>query len=399
VRRAKIDEIRPDSILARTIYYPTGIIMLKAGAKLTNPILAKLREFGHEILYIHDEDTEDIIFYDYLDEKLREKITSRIRDLYSDIKKEVQEKIDIKEFYDFSTRKMSKRLWEMEKTAKRIRFDKGFLKDIEQMIEHILSIPDLTLCVGALKTTGSYLFDHSIEVAIHSIIVARRGGFNLKEIKELTFGALLHDVGYIFVPEDIIQKANLADKEQELMKLHTFYGYHLIKSWGEMTLLGAHVAYQHHERQDGTGFPRGLKGHNRILSRKESMLDEPGFMHRYAEVVAVPNLYDSLISARPSQKGIPPDRAIREIYNLWGTGLNSQAVEIFLSYLPVYPIGAEIIVIKGKYRGYKGIVVRTYPGQLDKPIIRLLYSRLGHLKKPIQLDLREFPVDIKVIWK
>jgi HD-GYP domain-containing protein (c-di-GMP phosphodiesterase class II) len=255
------------------------------------------------------------------------------------------------------------------------------------------------MCVGTLKTESSYLYDHSIEVAIHSALLARRLGFHPSEIREIVLGALLHDIGYLFIPEDLTKKrGKLSEAEIKILQRHTFYGYWLLKEREEISLLSAHVAYQHHERQDGTGFPRGLRGNNRIVSKEEALKYSLGMIHRYANVVAVPNYYDSLVSSLPYKKALGPDEAIRMVREASGEMLNAQVANVFLSYMPVYPLGTNIIVINGRYAGYKGFVVKVKPSELDKPLIRLTFEGTRKLKNPIDIDLTKEDLVIRAIW-
>lgn len=401
MRRISIDEAREGMRLARTLYYETGVPMLKAGAALDLAVLSKLRAFGYSSIYVYDDGEQaGIQVSDYIDDTTRIKVTQNVRALYSDIKTEVARQFKPEELRTTSQKDIHKKLRskEFERIVDHAKIRDAFLKDIESVIDNTLENPDLSECVGALKTQQSFMFDHSVEVAIHSCIIARKANLTRSEIREVVIGCLIHDVGYMFVPEDVMKKRRHTDAEKELLKMHTVYGYSLVREWREISLLSAHVAYQHHERHDGTGYPRGLKGSDQPLSRRASF-GEDKKIHRYSEIVAVANAYDALISDAPFRRAIPPDQAVKTIFMLRGTAYNPEVVDIFLSYMPVFPLGTEVLVLDGRFQGYHGNVIKISRDKLDKPVMRLVKDKFGRkLAKPIEVDLSEDKMDIRAVW-
>lgn len=401
MRRISINEARDGMRVARTLYYDTGVPMLKAGAALNQAILSKLRAFGYSSLYVYDEDEQaGLQVSDYIQDATRIRITQNIRALYSDIRSEVARQFKPEELRATSQRDIHKRLHskEFEQIVERAKIRDSFLKDIESVIDDILENPELSECVGALKTQQTYLFDHSVEVAIHSCIIARRANLTRGEIREVVIGCLLHDVGYMFVPEDVLKKRAHTDTERELLKMHTVYGYSLVREWREISLLSAHVAYQHHEHYDGTGYPRGLKGSDQPLSRRASF-GEDRRIHRYSEIAAVANAYDALISEAPFRQAVPPDQAVKTLLKLRGTAYNPEVVDLFVSYIPVFPLGTEVLVLDGRFQGYRGNVIKISRDKLDKPVIRLVKDKFGRkLARGIEIDLSEDKMDIRAVW-
>lgn len=405
MRLVGIDELAPGMKVARTVRYEFGGVMLRAGFVMDTGTIRRLREFGFSNFFVHDPDTEDVDIYDYMDERSRQDVTAHIQKLFGHIKGEVTrvfkpaelKNIPLEEFkYKFVKGRFRKILDEANIRS-------TFLQFVELIVQNLLSDREISMCVGAIKSANSYIYDHSFEVAVHAAVTARRLGFTTREVKEIVLGSLLHDIGFLFIPDDIMQKQEpLTEKEQEILRQHTTYGYYLLRDREDIPLLTAHVAYQHHERQDGLGYPRGLRGTNRVISKMEAIRlesgdDGAGMIHRYSNIVAVPNFYDELISPRPYRKAIPPDEAVEAVKLASGTVLNEEVVEAFLSYLPVYPLGTRIVIVKGKYAGWKGVVVKVEPQRLDKPIVRLLHDKRKKLRKPIDIDLDDDNFKIKAI--
>jgi putative nucleotidyltransferase with HDIG domain len=403
MRRVHIDEIAPGMKLARTLHFSYGGVMLAAGATLDDKSIDRLREFGYSSLYVHDEDVEDVVVYDYIDEKARLKITKHVTSLYEGLKDETKRVVKPEELAEASQKDIRARAEDprFRKILDRANLQEQFMADVESIMEAILSDREMALCVGTIKTVHSFLYDHSLEVAFHSAILARHLGFQRSEIKEIILGSLLHDIGQIFIPEDIVKKKGpLTVREEDILKQHTVFGYYLLKERSDVSLLSAHIAYQHHEQQDGEGYPRGLKGTNRVMSKKEALGGATGMIHRYADIVAVPVFYDELTSDLTYRPATPPDAAVQALREAAGTVLNREVVNTFLSYLPVFPMGTSVVVVDGKYAGWRGVVVALDPSDLARPQVRLLFDRSKRLKKPVNLDLRgEEGVTVRAVWK
>jgi HD-GYP domain-containing protein (c-di-GMP phosphodiesterase class II) len=146
-----------------------------------------------------------------------------------------------------------------------------------------------------------------------------------------------------------------------------------------------HVAFEHHERQDGLGYPRGLHGTNSI---RRSRSDSQNIL-LISEIAAVADVYDMLSIRRPGYPGLTPKQIADTIRRLSGTFLNQELARIFLSIFPVLPVGINVVILTGRYANYKGAVVQTNSEQPDRPLIRLLFSPQGERIVPIELDLRQ----------
>ena len=120
-----------------------------------------------------------------------------------------------------------------------------------------------------------------------SIIIAKRLFLDKDKLRQIAIGEFLHDIGKIFIDEKIINKpGKLTAEEYEKVKQHTTYGYELLKDIANMGESSKHIAYQHHERQDGKGYPRGLRGNNKINSGNINYTEQDKFI-MIAEIAAI----------------------------------------------------------------------------------------------------------------
>ena len=392
--RIALEQAKPGQKLARTLYYHYGTVMLAAGTPLTRPHIDKLREFGYLTLYIYDEDTEDIAALDLIDDATRARVGGKVRRLFEDLRKDTVSLFSaedlVKSSQDDIRRKLS--TGAIAKSVARDFIPSAFIEDVDKILENLLAERDVCLSVGTLKSMQTFLYDHSLEVTLKALLVGRHFGMSKAQLRTLGLGSLLHDIGYLFLPEDLVHRsgqASLTPQEKATLQRHTMLGYCLLREQKALSVATAHVAYQHHERQDGQGYPRGLSGTNRIPSGRAALRDAPGVIHRFAAIVAVANVHDNLVSARPGHTPLPEDEAVLVLRKAAGTDLNQEAVDAYLSFIPVFPVGTPVVVRDGRFKGYRGVVVKVFPSDLEQPLVRMIYKGGAKLPKPFTVDLRE----------
>lgn len=188
----------------------------------------------------------------------------------------------------------------------------------------------------------------------------------------------------MFIDPKVLNKpGKLTPQELELIKKHPTLGYQLLRSIQKDEFLANHVAYQHHERQDGTGYPRGLHGVNRV-AREATRGDR---ILLIGEIAAVADVYDALSSDRPYRPGMSPEQIVETMRQMSGPHLNREIVQQFLAILPVFPVGLDVRITQGRLKGYRGVVARVNPSAMDRPIVRLLYDNAGRRIASFEFDL------------
>jgi HD-GYP domain-containing protein (c-di-GMP phosphodiesterase class II) len=188
------------------------------------------------------------------------------------------------------------------------------------------------------------------------------------------------------------RQAQMTEQEQQLYREHPTLGYAILRQNDRIGITTAHVAYQHHERQDGKGYPRGLRGDNQIPLK--TLNPKPGMIHRYAEIAAVADTYISLLSPRPNTvPPMSPDEAMRAVIKAAGTHLNRAVVDVFITIVPVFPVGSRVVIIEDKkyrkYTGYSGVVARCAMDNPEKPVLLIIFDREKKKIKPWTLDMAD----------
>lgn len=187
----------------------------------------------------------------------------------------------------------------------------------QQELENITEQTMLTLA-GTIDAKDRYTSGHSARVANYSRIIARRAGFSLQDEKRIYYMGLLHDIGKIGVPDDILNKpGKLTDEEYEAIKSHTVIGARILAGMTAIPGLDSGARW-HHERYDGRGYPDGLKGE-----------DIPDF----ARVIGVADSYDAMSSSRSYRKYLPQDVIRREIEKNRGTQFDPLYADIMLKMI------------------------------------------------------------------
>ncbi|MGI6038109.1 MAG: HD-GYP domain-containing protein, partial [Limnochordia bacterium] len=237
---------------------------------------------------------------------------------------------------------------------------------VDKLIDELASNPRVLVGLTDIRTYDSYTFGHSVNVCLLSILTGMKMGFNELELRDLATGALLHDIGKTQINKQVLLKPGaLTEGEYAHVQLHTTFGFEALRRIPDFSILVAHIAYQHHERLEGQGYPRGLRGDD---------------LHTYARIVAVADSYDAMTADRIYRPGKEPKAAIQELQQMAGRYYDPQVVEIFCSNVAVYPVGTWVQLNSG----YVGVVVDINASTPKRPVVRLLFDPQGRPMNSLQ---------------
>ncbi|HEY3081317.1 MAG TPA: HD-GYP domain-containing protein [Chloroflexota bacterium] len=379
MRRIPLEQLEDNAVLGKTLYNERGDVLLRKGAVLTERYRSLLREKGFASVYVQDQDTADIVMDDIVSEHVRTTATKNIARFMEvvanaarDFRKLPPDRIgrafDSSDFRRATTGRAYEQLYAV----------------VDSIIDEVLESKTLS-GLTAIKTHDNYTFCHSVDVTVSAIVLGKKFFFDRVALRQLALGCLLHDTGKLFVDPKILNKpGQLTQAEYELIKKHPTLGYQLLRSIQRDEFLANHVAYQHHERQDGTGYPRGLKGSNRV-SRDAAYGGDRILL--IAEIAAVADVYDALSSDRPYRPGLAPDKLVELMRQMAGTQLNREIVAHFLSIMPVFPVGIEVRITQGRLKGYRGVVARVNEKAMDRPVVRVLHDDRGRRVAAFDYDV------------
>lgn len=194
------------------------------------------------------------------------------------------------------------------------------------IIEEVHNKFDLVKCVNQLRIFDEYTYSHSINVAVLSSAIAKHFGFQEKQLKEITLGAMLHDLGKMRIPKVILYKPTaLTEEEMTIAKRHPELGYKMITQMNVPEIV-ADVALNHHERANGSGYPRRLNINQTSV---------------YDQIVSIIDVYDALISDRPYKKAVPFHQAINILFLEGKSAFNDSLLYKFVEI--VYQKNTEML--------------------------------------------------------
>ncbi|MCE5248875.1 HD domain-containing protein [bacterium] len=377
MRLLSAQNIQQDMILGKSIYTVHNKLLLGAGFRISPDIKTKLLERGYSQVYIMENGTEDVIPEDIISEEIRIQAQSVIADKADKIQRYFR-------FRDISRTKIYELL------------NSGYLKDmnitydmrkiVNEIFHDISSVGATTLNSALFKAENSYYMDHSINTTVISILLGKKYGFTKAEMLNLGVGAFLHDFGKVVI-EKIRENSN-PDVADELSREHPTFGYLLVRNSKSSSPMVSQIINQHHENQDGSGFPIGLKGEN-LPPTSTAKRKTKGTIYRLAEICSVANAYDNLVMNPKDSQQKSPEEAIKELILKVGTIYNKHIVSMLTDIIPVFPVGATIHVkeiVDPALIGYTGVVAQINPKHLNKPVIILLYDRTMKHIKPRMID-------------
>jgi HD-GYP domain-containing protein (c-di-GMP phosphodiesterase class II) len=334
--------------LAKKIYNDDGIVLLAEGVELTASLIRRLAECGIHYLYIQDSRTSDVVIPELLSDETRQRAIGEIRNTF-------------REFTEQPGRRGAVTYPYIGRNIRQV---------MQLIMEDLSRNDDAMIMLMNMQTVDHYLVSHSLNVCVYSTMLGIAKGYAGEQLLTLGIGALLHDIGKTQISMEVLLKPGmLTSYEFEEMKRHTERGYYLLKDEPGIPLLAAHCALQHHERLNGSGYPRGLRG------------DE---IHDFAKLIGIVDSYDAMTSHRVYRGAMLPHQAVEALYSGSDTLYDTSMLKLFRDRVAIYPIGIGVKLNTGE----RAVVVDINAACAHRPVVRVLTDEDGKdLKEPYDLDL------------
>ncbi len=246
---------------------------------------------------------------------------------------------------------------------------------VKECVEQILESPGAMLWLARIKDSDEYTAEHCLRVGILAIALGRELGLMPLELEQVGIAGMLHDVGKLKVPDEILNKpAKLTDEEFKIIQQHSVEGRKLLLANGSVPAVAVDVAFSHHERIDGTGYPRGLPGHK---------------IPYYAKIIAVVDAYDAINSDRCYSKGRSTMETLRILFDSANSHFDEDIVLAFIRMIGIFPPG-EIVELSS---GEVGIITACSPEHKLKPRLLCVLDSDKQPCKPRVIDLAKDPND------
>lgn len=242
---------------------------------------------------------------------------------------------------------------------------------VKACVGSIIRNPDALLWMTKIRSQDEYTAEHCLNVCILAIAFGRHLGMSEVELEKLGLCGLLHDVGKMRVPPAVLNKAGaLTPKEFNQIKAHTVHGRNLLMSTPGIYDSVVDVAYSHHERLDGTGYPRKLPASG---------------ISRFARIIALVDAYDAMTADRCYSVAIPTTEALKIIYKSRGTHFDDALALAFIKSIGLYPPGS-IVELRNQLIG---IVLETSERYRHLPKVILVHRGEQPLARERVVNLAE----------
>lgn len=295
-----------------------GRTLLGSQIQLTERYIEKIQKMGVYCLTITNPIIErlGLVYEDTLPEEQKSEATRFLKDSFNDAKK--GKLIDI-----------------------------NGISALAKMIEKTISKNQI-IRMDNITTPEDYVYSHCVNVAALVAVIASDLDYNTTKMHELVMGALLHDIGKALDDE------NANDLE------HPQRGFDYARKLRGYSVVSGHIILEHHEKYDGTGYPRGLR-ENQI--------------HEYARITAIADVYDGMVSGLHQKELLLPHQAYEGIMAMSGTYLDRELANIFLAKAPLYPVGTFVVLDTG----HVGVVTEAWPKLQSRPTVKIITDSNGNL--------------------
>jgi putative nucleotidyltransferase with HDIG domain len=246
------------------------------------------------------------------------------------------------------------------------------LQAVDGLAEAVTENRTALVALTAMRNYDNYTFTHMVNVSILTMGQARALGIEGRLLREFGLSALMHDIGKVRTPKEILNKPDkLTDEEFTVMRRHVVDGAEILRRTPEMPILAPVVAFEHHLRMDGTGYPFGVK--------RQSL--NVGTM-----LCSISDVYDAMRSQRAYQQAFPTDRILAVLKRNDGTQFDQNLVRRFVQLLGIYPPGNLVRLNTGEV----AVVLSVHAPDPYRPRVRVLFDKAGtRLDLPLDRNLWE----------
>lgn len=329
MRYTKISNLKSGDIMARTVYGTDGRVLVRTNTVLTPFLIQKLVCLGYPGVYLFDAGETDTAMKMAIDERTRIRAAAHLKNI------------------------------DLDKCV--------YIAN--EIVREMLERKDMATEVSRISGYDSCTWMHSVDVCVYAVLCGIAMRYTDKELKELSQAALLHDIGKIMVNYDILTKpGKLTDDEFAMMKNHPEYGLNILRENTSLPSSVRAAVYEHHENEDGSGYPRKIKGSE---------------IHRYAKIIHAVDVYEACTAVRPYKRAMNPADAMENLMSGYGRTFDTNVIDVLRSVIVLYPIGREVLLSDGR----TGVVIENRREALQRPVVRVSDGTVVDLCKTIDVTI------------
>ncbi len=361
MRRVATKDLQPGDRIGKDVLATVGVIpLLRSGVRVSDPLKRSLQRAGVTSVWVDDDASAGIEPPEQLSEETKQQAVTAIRNA----------------FVDSSQRLMTAPMLS-EKTIAEM------TDVVDMMIDDLTSNVQVAIALNDLANADAYTLKHSLSVATLGLSLGLRvmqqfGWIDLEgkrrldsigaRLRPFGLGLLLHDIGKLAIPHEILYKNGpLTETEWLAVRAHPMTGVQMLQH-ATVSPLTRVVVREHHERWDGSGYPDKKAGTD---------------IHQFGRISGVADVFDALTSDRAYRTGEPIHKVYDYITSRSGTDFDPEVITVFKAAVAPFPIGTSIVLSDGS----KGIVSNVAQGAVATPSVRVLIDPAGTPITPREIDL------------
>jgi HD-GYP domain-containing protein (c-di-GMP phosphodiesterase class II) len=376
MRYCPLLELAPGMTLGRHIHGFNGDLLLAQGKQLDDRFIVRLKELGFPGAYIDEAGFEAVQPPEILDGALRHSTETLLLECFE----KLTELTPTIQSFDGS---LDQSMLEHQELTRVLPM--GKIRDqVNVIVKDILDQYTHQLPCLLLKAQSRYQVQHSMDTMLVAILLGVNFRFIYRELRQLALAALLHDVGKSLLTSS--GESNIGPDHPKY-KEHPIVGGMIILRSGEDLFTECATVQQHHERQDGEGFPYGLRGEGKSPIQSRSY--HTGTIYRLAEIVSVADAYDVLTSGAFAP-ALSPENALKNLIKRMTNEFNPHVVKALVKAIQIFPIGCSVRIVKCSNeklinsRGIVSIAKSEFPHQCE---LILTHDGSGQRTTPLPITL------------
>jgi HD-GYP domain-containing protein (c-di-GMP phosphodiesterase class II) len=343
MKKIPIEELKPGMVFTRTVFGDNYEIIAEPNTPITSKDIENLKKKGVKFV----ETTGELKGIVKIQEEvpLVDKVESSARELMTFYKSLVDSVESV-----YTNYKVNKEI-----------LPEKVVDIVEKVIDKISEVGDKNVFLNLINIVDKtkYLPTHVLNATILGLLLGKEMNYPESKLKLLGTGILLMDIGMVFIPMSILEReTKLTDEEYNKIKTHTVLGYKAVVQENNMSPEVGRVCLEHHERWDGTGYPRNLQ---------KQQISE------YARVAAIVDTYEAMTRKRVYRDRMMSFEAMRAILTEGSTKFEPDILKVFLRMMSVYPVGSYVMLNTRAIAK----VISSDPISPFRPVVKVVYDEFG----------------------